>query len=58
LTQRRGYIVRRLDFDDFLVREARQRPEISLMEGLEIKDLFLRRWLDPDGWRRKGSDTG
>jgi geranylgeranyl reductase family protein len=47
-----GYIARRLDFDDFLVREARQRPEITLMEGLEIKDFVF----SGAGWTLTGGD--
>lgn len=31
-----GYIARRLDFDYFLYREAKKRPEIELVEGVEI----------------------
>lgn len=31
-----GYISKRVDFDDFLVRQVRQRPEIDFRESMEI----------------------
>ncbi|TGE25395.1 geranylgeranyl reductase family protein [Hymenobacter aquaticus] len=31
-----GHVIKRLDFDDFLVREVRQRPEIELLEGVDV----------------------
>ncbi|MBC7921517.1 MAG: geranylgeranyl reductase family protein [Ferruginibacter sp.] len=34
-----GYLVRRVDFDHFLVEEARQRPEIDFREGIEVNDF-------------------
>ncbi len=36
-----GYIARRVDFDNFLVNEARQRPEVTLLEGVAIKTFTL-----------------
>lgn len=46
-----GYIARRLDFDDFLIREVKQRSEINLMEGLEITDFAFEQgiWKLSDG---------
>ncbi|MFN8397202.1 MAG: geranylgeranyl reductase family protein [Bacteroidia bacterium] len=47
-----GYIAKRLDFDDFLVRECRQRPQIQLVEGLALT-AFERK----DGkWHCKAED--
>ncbi|MES2731323.1 MAG: NAD(P)/FAD-dependent oxidoreductase [Bacteroidota bacterium] len=34
-----GYLARRIDFDNFLVEEVRQRPEIDFREGLEVNDF-------------------
>ena len=31
-----GHIAKRIDFDNFLVEEVRQRPEIELLEGVDI----------------------
>jgi geranylgeranyl reductase family protein len=31
-----GHVMKRLDFDDFLVRAVRQKPEIELLEGVDI----------------------
>ncbi len=45
-----GYIVRRMEFDNFLIEEARRRPEITLVEGVEI-DSYQREgeyWLLAD----------
>ncbi|TGE29586.1 NAD(P)/FAD-dependent oxidoreductase [Hymenobacter metallicola] len=31
-----GHVMKRLDFDNFLVEEVRQRPEIELLEGVDV----------------------
>ncbi|PKV62468.1 NAD(P)/FAD-dependent oxidoreductase [Pontibacter ramchanderi] len=31
-----GYISKRIDFDNFLIEEVKKRPEISLLEGIDI----------------------
>ncbi|MCB2377776.1 geranylgeranyl reductase family protein [Hymenobacter sp. BT635] len=31
-----GHVIKRLDFDDFLVREVRRQPAIELLEGVDI----------------------
>lgn len=41
-----GFVCRRIDFDDLLVRELRARPGVRLMEGLSIDDCRL----EEDGW--------
>lgn len=47
-----GYIAKRLDFDDFLVRECRQRPQIQMVEGLALT-AFERR---EGKWHCKSDD--
>lgn len=34
-----GYISKRVDFDNFLIEQVRQRPEITLLEGVEIASI-------------------
>ncbi|MHC2991899.1 geranylgeranyl reductase [Pontibacter sp. HJ8] len=34
-----GYISKRVDFDDFLIREVKKRPEITLLEGIDIASI-------------------
>lgn len=36
-----GFISKRIDFDDFLIREVRKRKEIEFLEGMEILDQEL-----------------
>ena len=40
-----GYVCKRIDFDQFMVEEAKTRPEIDLMEGTEITGYAIQ----PDG---------
>lgn len=42
-----GYLMRRLDFDDFLIRAVRQQPLIDLREGEEV----LKTDPIPEGWQ-------
>ncbi|WP_018479864.1 NAD(P)/FAD-dependent oxidoreductase [Pontibacter roseus] len=34
-----GYISKRVDFDNFLVEEAKKRPEITLLEGIDVASV-------------------
>ncbi|NLR65029.1 geranylgeranyl reductase family protein [Chitinophaga varians] len=42
----RGFVCKRIDFDNFLVEELKRRPEIRLFEGVSIDKYELR----PDGY--------
>ncbi len=42
----RGFVCKRMDFDNFLVEELKRRPEIRLFEGVSIDKYELR----PDGY--------
>ncbi|SKA16945.1 geranylgeranyl reductase family [Chitinophaga eiseniae] len=45
-TDPRGFVCKRMDFDNFLVEELKRRPEIRLFEGVSIDKYELR----PDGY--------
>lgn len=47
-----GYVSRRIDFDNFLVREIRRRPEIDLQLGVKVTDIER----EDDGWRLRSAD--
>lgn len=34
-----GYVARRMDFDNFLIEEVRRRPDITFLEGIEVRDF-------------------
>ncbi|TXK36903.1 geranylgeranyl reductase family protein [Pontibacter qinzhouensis] len=34
-----GHIIKRIDFDNFLINEVKKRPEITLLEGIDINSI-------------------
>ncbi|MBM3441179.1 MAG: geranylgeranyl reductase family protein [Bacteroidetes bacterium] len=45
-----GFVCRRVDFDDLLVQELRQRPGVTLLEGASLDEFRL----ESDGWLLTG----
>ncbi len=48
----RGFVCKRIDFDNFLVDEIKRRPEIRLFEGISIDKYDLQ----PDGYHLSSKD--